>query len=322
MGANLELKTSFKKGEMVATREAYGKTLVELGKENPNVVVLDADLSGSTQTKHFAKEFPQRFFNMGIAECNMIGTAAGLARYGKIPFASSFAMFATGRAWEFVRNSVAHNHLAVKVCATHAGLTVGEDGASHQIIEDIAIMRVIPEMQVFVPADAVETEQIIRAVAASDAPCYVRLGRSKVPVLFGEDYKFKIGKATILRPGKDISLIACGVMVSAAVEAAEELSKQGIDAEVINVASIKPFDNETIAASISKTKKAISIEEHNIYGGLGDLVASCIAEHVNKAVKFKKIGVQDKFGQSGKAEQVLEHYGLSSANIVSTALSL
>ncbi len=310
-----ELKSNYKLGDMIATREAYGATLVELGKTNPNVVVLDADLSGSTMTKFFAKEFPERFFNMGIAEANMIGTAAGLARMGKIPFASSFAMFATGRAWEFVRNSVAHNHLPVKVCASHAGLTVGEDGASHQIIEDLAIMRVIPEMVVIVPADATETDQVIRSIAADPRSTYVRLGRSKVPVLFGEDYKFQIGKANIIRSGTDVTLVACGVMVSTAMKAAEELAALGISAEVINSASIKPFDAETIAKSAAKTKRIISIEEHNILGGLGDLVASALAERAI-AARFTKMGVADKFGQSGKAEELLEYYGLGVSHIV------
>ena len=317
-----ELKTNYKLGDMIATREAYGATLVELGKENPRVVVLDADLSGSTMTKFFAKEFPERFFNMGIAEANMIGTAAGLARMGKIPFASSFAMFATGRAWEFVRNSVAHNHLGVKVCASHAGLTVGEDGASHQTIEDLAIMRVIPEMVVIVPADATETDQVIRAIAADPRPTYVRLGRSKVPVTFDSNYKFQIGKANIIRSGTDITLITCGVLVSTAIKAAEELAATGISVELINSATIKPFDSETVSKSIAKTKRAISIEEHNILGGLGDLVASAIAEHVSVPVRFAKMGVADKFGQSGKAEELLEHYGLGVSHIVAKVRDL
>jgi len=315
MGAELKLASQYKMGEMVATREAYGKTLLELGRENPDVVVLDADLSGSTQTKHFAKEFPERFFNMGIAECNMMGTAAGLARVGKIPFASSFAMFATGRAWEFVRNSIAHNHLSVNICATHSGLTVGEDGASHQIIEDIAIMRTIPTMTVIVPCDAVETAQAIRAVAAHDGPCYVRLGRSKVPVLFDDNYQFQIGKAQVIREGADITLVACGVMVSRALQAAQELESTGLSVEVINSSSIKPFDADTIITSAKKTGRVISIEEHNVLGGLGDLVASAIAEGVGATTKFSKMGVEDKFGQSGKAEELLDYYGLSVEDI-------
>ena len=229
--------------ESIATRVAYGKTLLELGKENENIVVLDADLSGSTQTKFFAKEFPERFFNMGIAEQNMIGVAAGLASIGKIPFASSFAMFAAGRAWELVRNSVCHNQFNVKICATHAGLTVGEDGGSHQIIEDIAIMRVIPHMTVIVPGDATEAKLATRAITEFFGPVYMRLGRSNVPVLFDEkEYEFKIGKAQVIKPGIDVSIFACGVMLSRALWAQELLLKEGISAEVINVSTIKPLD--------------------------------------------------------------------------------
>lgn len=323
MAGAIESTKDAKGKEKIATRVAYGKTLLELGKENPNIVVLDADLSGSTQTKFFAKEIPERFLNMGIAEGNMISVAAGLARAGKIPFASSFAMFACGRAWEQVRNSVAHNHLNVKVCATHSGLTVGEDGASHQIVEDIAIMRVIPTMTVIVPADAKETEKVIRAVAKYDGPCYVRLGRSALPVLFEDDYNFEIGKANVIREGTDISIIACGIMVSKALEAAEKLQEKGINAEVINCASIKPIDRDTIVKSVSKTKKVITAEEHNIQGGLGDAVSSVLAEDLNgEGFKFKRIGVQDSFGRSGKADELLELYGLTANHIVDEAIKL
>lgn len=323
MGQQLTMASGkWELGAMVATREAYGKALKELGDINNDVVVLDADLSSSTQTKHFAKAHPERFFNMGIAEMNMIGTAAGLARMGKIPFASSFAMFAAGRAWEFVRNSVAHNHLNVKVCASHAGLTVGEDGASHQIIEDLAIMRVIPTMTVIVPADAVEAYQAIYAIAEHEGPVYARLGRAKVPVVFGEEYKFQIGKAAILKEGKDISLIACGVMVYRALEAAKELEAQGISVEVINMATIKPLDKEAIVKTATKSGKVISLEEHSIIGGLGDAVASVLAEELNVNVKFKRMGVEDKFGQSGDGVELLDHYGLGVKNIVSNAKAL
>ena len=318
----IDMDSTWQIGDMAATREAYGKALKELGDKNSQVVVLDADLSGSTQTKHFAKAHPDRFFNMGIAEMNMIGTAAGLARAGKIPFASSFAMFATGRAWEFVRNSVAHNYLNVKVCATHAGLTVGEDGASHQIIEDIAIMRVIPEMTVIVPADATEAYQAIYAVAEHDGPVYVRLGRAKVPTVFAEDYKFEIGKAATLVEGNDVTLIACGVMVSRALDAAKELAEQGIKAEVINMATIKPLDNQAIVKTATKTGKVITLEEHNIIGGLGDAVASVLSEEVDSKVRFKRMGVEDKFGQSGKGMELLDHYGLGVADIVREALTI
>ncbi len=320
MGAAVELtQAGYKLGDMVATREAYGQALLDLGKQNTNIVVLDADLSGSTQTKHFAKAYPERFFNMGIAEMNMIGTAAGLARMGKIPFASSFAMFASGRAWEFVRNSVAHNHLNVKVCASHAGLTVGEDGASHQTIEDVAIMRVIPTMTVIVPADAVEAYQAICAIAEYDGPCYVRLGRAKVPVVFDNNYKFQIGKAAILQEGSDITLVASGVMVSRTIEAAKELESKGYSVELINIATIKPLDEEAITKSASKTGKLITIEEHNIIGGLGDAVASVLAEQVNRQVGFKRMGVRDIFGQSGDGFKLLDHYGLAAKDIVAEA---
>lgn len=322
MGSAVTLSSgNYKLGDMVATREAYGKALLELGKQNNQVVVLDADLSGSTQTKHFAKEFPERFFNMGIAENNMMGVAAGLARAGKVPFASSFAMFATGRAWEFVRNSIAHNHLSVRVCATHAGLTLGEDGASHQIIEDIALMRTIPTMKVFVPADAVEAYQMIFATAELDEPCYIRLGRAKVPVVHGDDYKFEIGKANVLRQGSDVSLLATGVMVSQALKAAEKLEEKGINAEIINLGTIKPLDTETIIASASKTGKMISLEEHNVEAGMGDAVAACLME-AGVNTKFKRMGVEDKFGQSGKGMELLDHYGLGVDNIVTSCSQL
>ena len=316
MGAAIELTKEYRLGEMVATREAYGQALLDIGKQNTKIVVLDADLSGSTQTKHFAKAYPERFFNMGIAEMNMIGTAAGLARAGKIPFASSFAMFASGRAWEFVRNSVAHNHLNVKVCASHAGLTVGEDGASHQTIEDVAIMRVIPGMTVIVPADAVEAYQAICAIAEYDGPCYVRLGRAKVPVVFDNNYKFQIGKAATLQEGSDITLIASGVMVYRTLEAAKELKAQGKSVEVINIATIKPLDSAAIIKSATKTGRVITLEEHNIIGGLGDAVAAVLGEEIDRAVRFKRMGVRDKFGQSGDGMKLLDHYGLGVKDII------
>lgn len=316
MGAAIESST-----EKIATRAAYGKTLLELGKENNDIVVLDADLSGSTQTKHFAKEFPERFFNMGIAEANMISTAAGLAKAGKIPFASSFAMFATGRAWEQVRNSVAHNHANVKICATHSGLTVGEDGASHQIIEDIALMKSIPGMTVIVPADSVETDLVIRAIAAYNGPVYVRLGRAAVPIIHDENHKFEIGKANILKEGNDATILATGIMVSRALEAAHQAEAQGKSIEVINIASIKPLDTETILKSANKTKKVITAEEHNIWGGLGDSVASAILENTSEKIKFKRLGVNDLFGQSGKAEELLDHYDLTAEKLLSLVLS-
>jgi transketolase len=317
MGTALELKKGdYKLGEMVATREAYGKALLEIGEKDQDVVVLDADLSGSTQTKHFAKAYPDRFFNMGIAENNMMGVAAGLARAGKKPFASSFAMFASGRAWEFVRNSIAHNHLVVRVCATHSGLTVGEDGASHQIIEDIALMRTIPEMQVLVPADAQEAYQMIYASLNFEKPTYIRLGRAKVPVLFDDSYKFELGKANLLTEGSDVTVVACGVMTSRAFEAANTLKEKGINVELINCASIKPLDTETISKSVAKTGRLITVEEHNVMAGMGDAIASALLENGVNSFKLKKMGVDDQFGQSGPAMQVLDHYGLAAQNIV------
>jgi transketolase len=318
MGAAIEPST-----EKIATRVAYGKSLVELAKLNQDIVVLDADLSSSTQTKFFAKEFPERFFNMGIAEANMVSTAAGLAKAGKIPFVSSFAMFATGRAWEQVRNSVAHNHANVKICATHAGLTVGEDGASHQIIEDIALMKSIPGMVVIVPADAKETEKVMQAVTAYHGPVYVRLGRSALPVLFDDKYDFQIGKANVINAGEDLTIMACGIMVSAAVEAAKILKeKHNKNIEVINIASIKPLDTETIVNSALKTKNIIVAEEHNIWGGLGDSVASALLENCSEKLNFKRLGVNDSFGQSGKAEDLLVHYGLTAENLVKLSLDM
>jgi transketolase len=318
MGAAIEPST-----EKIATRVAYGKSLVELAKSNQDIVVLDADLSSSTQTKFFAKEFPERFFNMGIAEANMVSTAAGLAKAGKIPFVSSFAMFATGRAWEQVRNSVAHNHANVKICATHAGLTVGEDGASHQIIEDIALMKSIPGMVVIVPADAKETEKVMQVVTAYNGPVYVRLGRSALPVLFDDKYNFQIGKANVIEKGEDLSIMACGIMVSAALEAAKILKeKHNKSIEVINIASIKPLDTETIVNSALKTRNIIVAEEHNVWGGLGDSVASALLENCSEKLKFKRLGVNDSFGQSGKAEDLLVHYGLTAENLVKLSLEM
>ena len=318
MGAAIEPST-----EKIATRVAYGKSLVELAKSNQDIVVLDADLSSSTQTKFFAKEFPERFFNMGIAEANMVSTAAGLAKAGKIPFVSSFAMFATGRAWEQVRNSVAHNHANVKICATHAGLTVGEDGASHQIIEDIALMKSIPGMVVIVPADAKETEKVMQAVTAYHGPVYVRLGRSALPVLFDDKYDFQIGKANVINTGEDLTIMACGIMVSAAVEAAKILKeKHNKSIEVINIASIKPLDTETIVNSALKTRNIIVAEEHNIWGGLGDSIASALLENCSEKLNFKRLGVNDSFGQSGKAEDLLVHYGLTAENLVKLSLEM
>lgn len=301
----------------IATRDAYGQALAELGATNDKVVVLDADLSKSTKTNDFKKLFPERFFNIGIAEQNLMGTAAGFAATGKIPFASSFAVFAVGRAYDQIRNSIAYPRLNVKIAATHAGLTVGEDGGSHQMLEDIALMRAVPNMTVIVPADGVETRQAVLAAAAYDGPVYIRLGRPKVPVLFGEDYEFEIGKGVVLRDGSDVTLVATGIMVSKAVEAAETLAAEGINAAVVNISTIKPLDDALLVAMAQKTGAVVTCEEHNIYGGLGSAVAEVLVE--NCPVPMARVGVEDSFGESGLPDQLLEKYGLTVDNIVKKA---
>lgn len=293
----------------IATREAYGEALLQLGRENPEVVVLDADLAKSTKTIDFGKNFPQRFFDMGVAEQNMVGTAAGLAATGKIPFCSSFAMFATGRAFEQVRNSVAYSALNVKICATHAGITVGEDGGSHQSVEDIALMRVLPNMTVFVPADAVETAGAVRAAAAMKGPVYIRLGRMGVPVLHGPDFQFVPGKAVALREGGDATIIATGIMVSAALEAADLLAGEGIKVGVLDIHTIKPLDVEAIVRVARETGALVTAEEHSVIGGLGGAVAEALVE--NFPVPLKRVGMLDKFGESGSPSELLEKYNLT-----------
>lgn len=301
----------------IATRDAYGQALAELGALNDKVVVLDADLSKSTKTNDFKKVYPERFFNMGIAEQNLLGTAAGFAAAGKIPFASSFAVFAVGRAYDQIRNSIAYPKLNVKIAATHAGLTVGEDGGSHQMLEDIALMRALPNMTVIVPADGVETKQVIMAAAEYDGPVYIRLGRPKVPVLFDETYKFEIGKGVVLKEGTDVTLVATGIMVSKAVEAAEALAAEGISAAVVNISTIKPLDSALITEMAQKTGAVVTCEEHNIYGGLGSAVAEVLVE--NCPVPMARVGVEDSFGESGLPDQLLEKYGLTAANIADKA---
>ncbi len=305
--------------EKKASRVAYGETLLELGKENPDIVVLDADLSGSTKTALFAKEFPDRFFNMGIAEQSMITAAAGLATVGKIPFASSFAIFATGRAWEMVRQAVCLGNKNVKIVATHAGLTVGEDGATHQALEDMALTRVLPHLTVIVPADYFETKAAIRFAADYIGPVYVRLPRSATPVIFDESVEFQHGKARILRKGMDISIFACGVMVAEALNAAELLKNVGINAEIINISTLKPLDTETIVQSVSKTGNALTVEEHNIIGGLGSAVAETLSE--NHPAPLRRMGVIEKFGRSGKAGDLLKAYGLTAEDIAKETVS-
>lgn len=299
----------------IATREAYGKALAELASLNENVVVLDADLSKSTKTADFKAVCPERFFNMGIAEGNMMGVAAGLSTCGKIPFVSTFAMFAAGRAFEQIRNSICYPKLNVKVCATHAGLTVGEDGASHQTVEDISLMRSIPNMVVISPADAVETEAAIKAIADYNGPCYVRLGRAAVNVINDADtYKFEIGKGVVLSEGKDITIVATGIMVDAALEAKEILSKEGIATKVINIHTIKPMDSELIIEAAKETGSIVTVEEHSIIGGLGSAVSEVISEKY--PVPVLKVGVKDVFGESGKPDELLKGYGLTADDVV------
>ena len=298
----------------MATRDSYGKALVELGKINDKVYVLDADLAGATKTGVFKKEFPDRHIDCGIAEANMMGIAAGLSTTGLIPFCSSFAMFATGRAYEQVRNSIGYPHLNVKIGGTHAGITVGEDGASHQCNEDIALMRGIPGMVVICPSDGVEARAAVLAAAEYVGPVYLRFGRSPIP-LFNErpDYKFEIGKGIVLKEGKDVTVVATGVCVYEALQAAEELAKEGIDAEVINIHTIKPLDRDLILASAKKTGKVVTVEEQSVIGGLGSAVADVLAE--TGAGILKKIGIQDVFGESGTALQLLHKYKLDAEGI-------
>ncbi len=307
--------------EKKATRDAYGQALVELGRKRKDIVVLDADLSGSTKTKDFAKEFSDRFYNVGVAEQNLVGMAAGFALSGLTPFASSFAMFLSGRAWEIIRNSVAYPGLNVKLVASHGGITVGEDGASHQCIEDVAIMRSIPEMRVIIPSDYEETKQIIHFVADMKGPVYIRTGRSAIPVLERPDtYSFELGKGELRKDGTDVTLIACGIMVHEADEAAKQLSTEGINAAVINMASIKPMDEELVLEYAKKTGAIVTAEEHNIIGGLG----SAVCEYLSEAhpVPVSRIGMKDEFGRSGKADELLDHYGLRAKNIADKAREL
>ena len=299
----------------IATREAYGKALAELAKENENVVVLDADLSKSTKTADFKVVCPERFFNMGIAEGNMMGVAAGLSTCGKVPFVSTFAMFAAGRAFEQIRNSICYPKLNVKVCATHAGLTVGEDGASHQTVEDLSLMRSIPNMVVISPADAVETRAAIKAIANYDGPCYVRLGRAAVNVINDENtYEFKLGKGVVLSEGKDVAIIATGIMVDAAIEAKEILANEGINAKIINIHTIKPLDSELIVEAAKETGAIVTAEEHSVIGGLGSAVAEAVTEKY--PVPVLKVGVNDVFGESGKPDELLKAYNLTAQDIV------
>ena len=298
--------------EKIATREAYGKALVELGEQNKNVVVLDADLAGATMTKFFKAAHPDRFFDCGIAEANMMNIGAGLSTMGLIPFCSTFAMFGAGRAYEQIRNSIAYPKFNVKICCSHAGVSVGEDGGSHQSIEDIGLLRLIPGMTVIVPADANEARKATFALAEFQGPAYMRLARLATPV-FEEDYPFEIGKANVLREGKDVAVFACGLMVNEALEAAKLLSAEGIEISVINVHTIKPIDAACVTEYAQKCGNVVTVEEHSVIGGLGDAVADVLMGKV--CCKFRKIGVNDQFGQSGKAADVLREYGLTADQI-------
>ena len=300
-----------------ATRDAYGKALVELGQKNDKVIVFDADLAAATKTGMFKKEFPERFIDCGIAEGNMMGVAAGMATAGYTVFASSFAMFAAGRAFEQVRNTIGYPHINVKIGATHAGISVGEDGASHQCCEDIALMRTIPGMTIINPADDVEARLAVLAAAEMDGPVYMRFGRLAVPRIFDENYKFEIGKGVYLKEGKDVTIIATGLMVERALQAAEQLKSEGIDAAVINMATIKPIDRDIIIDAAKKTGAIVTAEEHSVIGGLGEAVAGVVAE--TKPVPVLRVGVEDTFGKSGPALELLEIYGLNAANICEKA---
>lgn len=298
----------------IATRESYGNALAELGTEHSDVVVLDADLAAATKTGVFQKAHPERFIDCGIAECNMMGVAAGLASAGLVPFASSFAMFAAGRAYEQVRNSIGYPHLNVKIGATHAGISVGEDGATHQCNEDIALMRTIPGMTVICPADDVEARAAVRAAYEHEGPVYLRFGRLAVPVINDRpDYKFEIGKGVVLREGKDLTIITTGLPVSSCLEAAEMLAADGIDAKVINIHTIKPLDEELVLAAAKETGKVVTVEEHSVIGGLGSAVCDVLAEKA--PVKVLRIGINDVFGESGPAVELIKKYGLDTESI-------
>lgn len=297
----------------IATRESYGNALVELGQENPNVVVLDADLAAATKTGMFKKAFPERHIDCGIAECNMIGIAAGLAAAGMTPFASSFAMFAAGRAFEQVRNSVGYPHLNVKIGATHGGISVGEDGATHQCCEDIALMRTIPGMTVIVPSDDIEAKAAVKVAAAMEGPVYMRFGRLAVPVINDEDYKFEIGKGKVLREGTDVAIIANGLCVAESLDAAEKLASEGINAQVINMATVKPLDTELVLEAAKATGKVVTVEEHSVIGGLGSAVCDVLSEQLPTSVL--KIGVNDVFGHSGPAVELIKEFGLDGDSI-------
>ena len=308
-----ESDTHMAEVKKIATRVSYGETIMELAKEEPRLVVMDADLADSTKSGMIRKVAPERFFDCGIAEANMIGTAAGLAASGKIPFVSTFAMFGTGRVYEQIRNSVGYPHLNVKIAVTHAGITVGADGASHQCLEDVGLMRMIPGMVVMCPADDVEARAAVRAAAAYVGPVFLRFGRSPVPVINDPGMHFEIGKGTVVREGKDVTVIAAGICVDSAMRAAEALAEEGIDAEVISMCTIKPLDEELVIRSASKTGKVVTVEEHWTIGGLGSAVAECLSE--KHPTLLKRIGISDVFGESGTADELMAKFGLDGAGV-------
>ncbi len=314
----MELKEN--RTEKVKQRDRYGEVLSRLGGQDEDIVVLTADLAGSTRTDDFGRKYPDRFFDVGITEANMMGMAAGMAKEGHKPFVSTFAVFATGKPWEQMRQTVAYQSAPVRIVATHSGITVGEDGASHQIVEDLAITRVLPNMKVIVPADCVETEAVIESIAGDlDGPVYVRLARADFPVVY-EETDFELGNSRVLREGEDLSIFAMGLMVANALDAAEKLEKKGISAEVVNVSSIKPIDEETLVESASKTGKVLTVEEHNVMGGLGSAVSEVLSER--NPVPVKKMGMDDTFGESGSAYELVDHFGLSADDIRREAESL
>jgi len=306
--------------DKIATRAAYGEFLVEEGKTNKNLVVMDADLSGSTKTNGFAKAYPDRFFNMGIAEQNLMGVAAGMALSGKTVCASSFAMFAAGRAFEIVRNSIGYTGANVKVCATHAGITVGEDGASHQTFEDIALMRTIPGMTVVNPSDAVSARLLLKQVVDMEGPAYVRLGRASVPVFYDESASLTLGRANVMRDGKDVTVIATGIMVASAMEAAPQMAEEGIDVRVIDMHTIKPLDEEVIIKAAKETGRIVTAEEHSVIGGLGSAVAEVVVREC--PARMAMVGQHDVFGESGKPDELREKYGMTAADIVNAVRGL
>ena len=306
--------------QKIATRQSYGEALAELGEENKNVVVLDADLSGATKTSIFAKEFPERFFDMGIAEQDMMGTGSGLSTFGKIPYVSTFAVFAAGRAYDQIRNSICYQKSNVKIIGAHGGITVGEDGASHQALEDVSLMRGLPNMTVIVPGDYEQTRQAVRFAASYNGPVYIRLSRMNVPDIFDKNYKFSINKAVVLKEGTDVSLITAGDILAEVMKASEILTNHGINAEIINVPVIKPLDCGTIINSVNKTKLAVTIENHSVIGGLGSAVCECLAADApNKVIR---IGVNDCFGQSGPPDELLKYYGLDAVSIADRIIEL